>query len=576
MKEPEAPAAAPPLAAERPNMWLAAVFVGLILAFQLAMTLRRDFNWDEYYFLSRIFEYRQGMMTDALQTFYVHPFSFLASLPLVDSNRLVVGRAVMLLAHLLTLFFLYRLVRGLMSEVAALWSVAFYGTFCYVLQHATSFRADPLITALLLGALCGLSQPRSSSAWLFACFLAMGFALLISIKAAMFFPVLAAVALLRLRLAKFDRRLLLRMGLAALLATAAIGLAFAWHLGGLPVTEGAVRPLQTAFEKQFVKRGPSGTLGYAYLTVLLNGAHVVLLVAGVLLAIAALWSRSSEDRRRAALVLAFASPLLFLFVYRNSFPYFYVFILAPAALAAGFAGEALQRRSRLMKYGPAILAGIGLVVMLPDLGRSQVAQRTVEAAVHQMFPKPVPYLDRCGMISSFPLANFFLSTWGLENYRASGEAAFTRIVKDRQPVFIIANHLVLRAALDPAMKVEPGTELARYALLPEDAAALRANFINHWGPIWVAGKTLEETAEAKGFEVLVAGRYTLEAASAAELDGRFVQPGEVLTLAAGPHSHRGPRTVLRYGDHLPRPATAPPEGLFEGFGAVVAAEPKGS
>jgi hypothetical protein len=104
------------------------------------------------------------------------------------------------------------------------------------------------------------------------------------------------------------------------------------------------------------------------------------------------------------------------------------------------------------------------------------------------------------------------------------------------------------------------------ALTPNDAAALRDNFIPHWGPIWVAGKRLDPTQGAtSNFAVAIPGAYTLEADEKMLIDGKIFLPGNVLTLTEGVHSYRGPFAQLRYGEHLPRPPRQPPKAVFTGF-----------
>ena len=45
----------------------------------------------------------------------------------------------------------------------------------------------------------------------------------------------------------------------------------------------------------------------------------------------------------------------------------------------------------------------------------QFDQRAVVAAVHRIFPEPVPYLDHGGVMASFPKVNFFMSSWGVDD-----------------------------------------------------------------------------------------------------------------------------------------------------------------
>ena len=184
-------------------------------------------------------------------------------------------------------------------------------------------------------------------------------------------------------------------------------------------------------------------------------------------------------------------------------------------------------------------------------------QRSVVRAAHSIFPAGTPYIDRCSMISSAPKHGIFMSSWGIEVYRDARLPIFRDILRDMRPAYLIANSPALQTALTGDGVDE--------RLLRADRAVLRENFIHHWGPIWVVGKTLEPTAGALQFEILVPGKYTIEGLGEFQLDGSQRRPGDVVTLAAGNHhaSRLGGTTRLRWGSHLRRPATpGPTSGLF--------------
>ena len=69
-------------------------------------------------------------------------------------------------------------------------------------------------------------------------------------------------------------------------------------------------------------------------------------------------------------------------------------------------------------------------------------QRAIVAAVHQVFPGPVPYLDHSGMIGSFPKANGFMSSWGVSSYAAAG-VPFMPAALERRPPLLLVNWPVL-------------------------------------------------------------------------------------------------------------------------------------
>ena len=95
----------------------------------------------------------------------------------------------------------------------------------------------------------------------------------------------------------------------------------------------------------------------------------------------------------------------------------------------------------------------------------------------------------------------------------------------------------------------------------------------HWGPLYVAGKTLELGApgSTRNFEVLIPGTYSVESPHPVTIDGIERRPGSVLHLDAGAHSAaavapRRHQAVLRWAAALYRPE-APPSGqpVYRGF-----------
>jgi hypothetical protein len=185
-----------------------------------------------------------------------------------------------------------------------------------------------------------------------------------------------------------------------------------------------------------------------------------------------------------------------------------------------------------------------------------------------MFPEPTPYIDRCSMVSSYPKKGVFMSLWGMSGYYSRGEPIFRDILEHEQPRFLIANRRMLE--LDDLGPDEHGP--AHFGLFEEDVAVLKANFVHHWGAIYVAGKRLSLPSDGteRVVEILIEGTYTVESAGAVMVDGVRRQPGDALTLEKGSHTvsalEAGGEVVLRWGDHLYRPRQSAPEGpLFTGF-----------
>jgi hypothetical protein len=253
-------------------------------------------------------------------------------------------------------------------------------------------------------------------------------------------------------------------------------------------------------------------------------------------------------------------------VYRNAFPYFYVFALSPAILVSGvladrLAGLVQTKGSRWALAGVSAVAGIVyanfVVHYWMNAVDATVAERQIVDAVHEMFPDPVPYIDGPAMIATFPKVGFFMSKWGIEAYRAEGRPVLAQAIADRAPVFVLTTNNTLIDAMTGTHLADPG-----YSLLEADRAALSRNYVRHWGIVYVAGKTLELGTQAPvPFDILIPGPYTVEAGDHVTIDGERYDPGQSVELERGAHVmsvDTAPATItLRWGRRLFRP----PESL---------------
>jgi len=188
------------------------------------------------------------------------------------------------------------------------------------------------------------------------------------------------------------------------------------------------------------------------------------------------------------------------------------------------------------------------------------AQKELIATVHDIFPAPVPYIDGCSAVASFPKAGFFMSTWGMENYLQAGKPVMRHLLEKRRPLLLLAN----LPSLDVTIPRENRFTEINHALLEEDWQVLKSNFIAHWGLIFVAGKQFELTEQKwfHDFEILIPGFYTIETKTHIKIDTTLHDPGSVVFLDQGHHtvSLLTPgyfSVTLRWGEHLYRPNNDP-------------------
>ncbi|EDL47919.1 glycosyltransferase family 39 protein [Erythrobacter sp. SD-21] len=542
---------------------------GFLLLFaiaQLALAFRLNINWDEYYFLSHIYAFGEDRLTTAMQTFYVRPLAWLSGLPGSESDQVVYGRLFMLLCEAGSLFCLYRIARRFFGTGEALLAVAAWCAAGFALAHGASFRADPFAGVLMMVSLAVLVCGRM--AWSRAVFagLLAALSLMVTLKSAFFLPAFLGAFLLRMSEDETEGFIpvLRHFAKAGAVCIAALVALWLWHARGLPsapmitapgdkttLASGSLDVLdKVVFSQALFPRWP-----YIALWISQSVLSLLLIVIGLWFA----FKRIGEKDRRVfgIALLLFALPLVSLVFYRNAFSYFFPFILLPAALLAAAGASRIAKPLHRVAL-VAAMASLVAIRLASSWQMDQSAQRQIAEAVHEAFPEPVSYIDRNGIIPSFPKSGFFMSTWGTEQYLEGKHPPLAATIRRDQPPLLILNTPILEDAVFGTNK------LGDFRLLDKDGAILRDDYVEHWGPVWVAGKTIASAADR--FEIVLAGEYTLECEGRAAIDGKTLSCGSTVTLDQGIHDWSGPEAVLRWGDHLPRPAEAPPTTpIYYGF-----------
>ena len=551
------------------------VLLALGLAAQVAGLFLKNVNWDEFIFLKNVYLYVNDDLHRLIQTSYVHLFAWLPGIGGQEVEQAVTGRVVMFGAWLLSLGLLYRLGALHMDALGALAGVVLFALFSFNQYHAASFRADNLLLPVVLGMVLMASLPTPRR--LAAAGALGGLGLAISIKAILWAP-----AVLGLLLAAGAARPEARRGLLlGTLAAGAIALGVFFTILGLhslslaPAPGDAVKlsgsnSLFSIFYEMFIAEGlfPRGRL---FLLSLMQNAFIwVVILAGALQAFREL--RDPEHRRRAQRLLWLATPLLFVAVYHNAWPYAYLVLTPTACLLGGFAFSSLAGAAGGRKRGFAavlltLVAVEAALMIRPNLADRQSYQKQVLDIVHEIFPEPVHYLDKTGMVSSFPREMFTMTVYGLRVYRQRGEAEVARYIRERRPPLLLANTPQLdRWSEDGALA---NAEDKR--LLPEDEVALRETYAHFWGPIYLAGRDWRDlqAGEERRFDLAQPGTYTVIAEAPLLIDGRRIAPGESLNLEAGPHRVLSlaaqPRARLLWGEGLSVPEIPPPETNVWGY-----------
>jgi hypothetical protein len=555
---------------ERPRLPVDLIVFGVVLAvaaLHFPLIFRINIGWDEFRFLSDVYGYRRGEITNVLQTFHVHLFRFLPYVGGTEVEQVIAGRGIYYLLLIGSCWFIYVLASTYISRAGALFAVLLFLSYSEVIGYGTTFRFDGLGVFLLLGSLALVArQPACSIARVGAAGLA-ALAVMVTLKSLFYIPTLLLVVMIGDPRAGW-RRMLAR-GLA--FGGAVVGL-----FGSLYFIHKAALPRATltdslAMMERVGRTGiklsdPFPQAGYLMISAFMNLGTWLFLFLGIILLVRRLWR--GERVRESLVLLAVLLPMVSLVVYRNSFPYFFVFLMPVGAVIAAVPFDELIRRHERREEAAA--AVMGFVVLLcfafhyNNHWRDETAgQRQLVDVVHKMFPDPVPYVDPNSMIASFPKVGFFMSHWGLEHYHAAGQSIFENLLVEYKPVFLLA--------LDPLLPGDTASVTRRDRLLPEDIRVLRANFIHHWGAIHVAGKhAVVSVGEPTLLRLVIAGTYTLEADADVLINGQLSAPGDVLDLEPGLISLQTVSdeldVILRWGRNLYRPSEPPREGrVFRGF-----------
>ncbi|MDH5674837.1 MAG: hypothetical protein OEZ06_22095 [Myxococcales bacterium] len=536
-----------------------------------------NLNWDEFNYLSKIYQFQRGELGWALQTFHVHLFAWLPSVEGNEAQQLIAARDGLMLTRLLTCGFVFAIGRALLGTLAGLFAVAASVSFSLLMRHGETFRADPMLACCFtLAAAALILRPGHRGAGMMAG-AALGLGALLSIKIALFAPTLALLWLAHFYLGEQPRRRTVeQLVAAAATATLVFGSLLLWHSTGLDDSGADTN-------RRFLGRA-AGLMDAEQLfphgktllsTLRWDLAFWVLCALGVMLCFADAVYLEGRARLRALQLLSFALPLSTIVFYRNSYAYYYVTIIPAAALTTAVVLARLEARAARR---PLLLIS-GLLLLLWPLhhnvlrfsefngGDRITLQKRVIDGVHEIFPEPVPYIDRCGMIASFPKVGPLMSSLMLERVRDAGQPIFEQLITRHQPKMVLVNIASL-SLHRPYKQTGPKS----HRLLQADFATLQKNYIHHWGPVWVAGKFMRQLGgKDRNFQVAIAGPYTVEAETDVWIDGRLRKPGEVLNLEPGSHRARADEAVdlrLRYGEHLTRPDIKGKGQIFEGLGFI--------
>jgi hypothetical protein len=505
--------------------FIALVAIVAILAFKLLLTRLLNINWDEFYFLTHVYSLVRGELSLRMLGAYTHAFTWLTRLPADEIGQIMIARAVMVALLGVTTWLIYQAGRRWLTGFPSLVPPYLYLTAVPVMVHGGSFRSDSLIAPLSVGAIALLAHRPSSWRYEYTAGALLGIACAISIKVVLFTPLI--VGLLLLKRPSFDgawptSRILgtavwscVRVAIATL-ATASI-LLWLHDLTLATAPDSVAASATSAARKTLIDAPWFPRWEYFSSYIRWQPLYWLLIATGAIIALA--------KREFACAVLALG--LLPLAFYRNAFPYYYVVMLAPASVLAGFAVQETARWVRRRRgvglastFAVVIWTGLlyqGITYNVRLLHDGVANQRMLLSAIHQVFREPVSYVDRCGMVPSFRKVNFFMSTWGMEKYRQARVPFMPEAIRETRPAFVLVN----AASLNPNRRREDG-------LLSEDYDLIARFYPKYWGPLRVAGAQVDIGSTPTNVLVPFADSYRIDSKEPVTVDGKVMHPGEVV------------------------------------------------
>lgn len=542
------------------------ILIGLSACFYIGCKLffiaHYNINWDEFYFLSNVHDFTNSRLQTILQKGHVYLLWWLTFIPGNEITQIIMARGVMLCLQLLTAFFIFRISEFFFSRPASAINAFLYLSYTYVLWQGTSFRADPLAICLLMASLFltlryPTSIPLAASAGIL-----IGIAGTITIKSIFIAIPIGIIACCLYAESRFHRRYLQTLFIIPLSALLIFTLyLIAQKLMTIPseATVGGLEDKLSLFIRIHLLNG------YYRLKFLFFENPILLSLLGLGLTIISLQLKFTKryNMWEALMLFTLTLPLFTLFFYQNAYKYYYVFILAPAIIPSAAVIDLGLKHLRpvySLLLITCLLGYLGHNIYIHTIERSQKYtlsyQQEIIETVHHIFPEPVPYIDRCGMISSYPRHAFFMSLAGYVNYKSGHVPDLQTQILEYEPKFILGSYIY------PEQEQIQTKNILNRTLKDTDRIFIANHYIHHWNELYVAGKELYLTPEnpEQEISIIISGPYTVESIEPILIDQKPYQNADIIILDRGEHTislmnEKNTAITLRWGEKIPRPQT---------------------
>jgi len=528
----------------------------LALAGHLYLALTRAINWDEFYHYSQVQKLAQGTLTEPLQTLYTRAFVWAVDLPGVGVDHIVAIRMFMFLCVVVVAAAIFGAASRFVARGPAAFCALLYLTAEYVLQHGTSFRFDAPAAALLMSSAFILLRFRLTAGPIILAGVLAGISAMLTIKTILYAPVFLGIACLLWSEAENKRRLFFQLAAVAAVALGSFALIYIGHasnLAGDSEVE-AMRVVARAGGKMF-------HFGHvSYWKYLVKSVQLSMILALVILIFPIILLACTRPRAEKLALTGFYLPILSLFFYHNTAPYFYVYMLPPVTVACSVVLALLARYRAMTMAMTALLLASGGLILYKEPPNMIDRQRQILRVADDMFPGGVAYFDSCAMLGNFPKANVFMTPWGIDQYLLGGFPSLEETMASKPVPLMVNDDYMFEDALNGKGPVP--------AFLAGDLAAIRDTFVHLWGPFWIAGEDIPARASGYAFKVRVPGFYTVRGASVT-IGDRVIAPGQFVHLDRGAYrasttGDKGARLI--WGKDIEVPAQADAGGpLFMPF-----------
>jgi len=545
--------------------------VAIFATMQLFMARRFEINWDEFYNLDKTYKLARDEITNPLQTIFVRLFEWV---PLVGGNevdQILSARLLVFIFAAITCTFIYKIARRWYSVKASLVSVIAFLGFSYVFRGIIAFRHDAVAIPVLMVVLWLVSNERLSWKNTVITGILIGFAGMITLKSIFYMPIVGVFLLSYWRESGWSRARFMHGAITFLTALLSFFIIYSWHGSLLPQAQTGAGYVSNASGAMFLDRGIFPEKMVFLRSLLQNPIFWVGIALGYHALRSEMGSGEKQRARNAIRILSFLLPIICIAFYRHTYEYFYIFMLAPASIVIAAAVDRYFKgeRARLFYLVGFIYLGMTAFTFAKSMKQGHEYQSQIVEVIHQTFPEPVPYLDFCGMASSFPRLNevpLFMNTVTFDQwpYLNAGETIMDDLLQERKPAFLIAN----TSGLDLENSDE---HVFVMDLLPDDTEILKRNFQKFWGPIYIPGQrfNFHDTARSHQFEITLDGVYTVLSEAEIQIDGAVKTPNDTVSLTPGTHtisSSSNQPVHLQWGNNIKPPSLpAPQQMVFRGF-----------